>query len=503
MSAAPPRLRLSAISRRYGAIQANDGIDLTIGPGEIHALLGENGSGKSTLSRIICGITRPDAGTIEWDGREVSFATPAAARELGIGMVFQHFALFESLTVAENIRLALPAKVDAAALPKQIEAVSRRYGLPLDPRPQVASLSAGERQRVEIVRCLLGEPRLLILDEPTSVLSPDAIRALFDTLRRLASEGVSLLFISHKLDEVRALCDRATVLRAGRVTGEADPKVTDSPALLRMMLGTDPAACLLTPREPGAAVLELRDFSLAAADPFGTPLRALNLALRAGEILGIAGISGNGQRELVAALSGESQADSGALAILGQDATHLSVSARRKLGLALVPEERLGRGAVPQLSLAGNALLTGAKHGMVHRGFIDGAAITARAADIIAAWGVRGGGPDALAGQLSGGNLQKFIVGREVGLAPRVLVVAQPTWGVDAGASQYIRQRLIDLRDADCGVLVISEDLDELFQVCDRIAVINRGALSEGAPSATISLQQIGALMSAGALAHG
>ncbi len=236
MSVVIPRLRLSGISRRYGDTRANDGIDLTILPGEIHALLGENGSGKSTLSRIICGITRPDAGGIEWDGNAVSFTNAAAARTLGIGMVFQHFALFESLTVAENIALALP-RATGEGVAQRIKEVSRRYGLPLDPRQQVAMLSAGERQRVEIVRCLLGEPRLLVLDEPTSVLSPDAIQALFETLRRLAAEGVSILFISHKLDEVRALCDRATVLRAGRVTGEADPRSTDSATLVRMMLG--------------------------------------------------------------------------------------------------------------------------------------------------------------------------------------------------------------------------------------------------------------------------
>ncbi len=300
---------------------------------------------------------------------------------------------------------------------------------------------------------------------PTSVLSPDAIEALFTTLRQLAAEGVSILFISHKLDEVRALCNRATVLRAGRVTGAADPQSTSSAALLRLMLGEDPAPCLLTPREPGATLFELRGFSLPADDPFGTSLQDIDLQLHAGEILGLAGISGNGQRELIAALSGERRGGSGSLHIAGASCAHLPVAARRALGFALVPEERLGRGAVPAMSLADNALLTGARHGLARGGFIDGAGMRARARDIIERWGVRGGGPAALASQLSGGNLQKFIVGREVGLAPRVLVVAQPTWGVDAGAAQQIRQRLIDLRDAGCAILVISEDLDELFQV--------------------------------------
>ncbi len=498
-----PRLRLAGISRRYGDIQANDGIDLTIMPGQVHALLGENGSGKSTLSRIICGITRPDAGGIEWDGRAVSFANAAAARELGIGMVFQHFALFESLTVAENIQLALPRAAGGGALTQRIEEVSRRYGLPLDPRQQVATLSAGERQRVEIVRCLLGAPRLLVLDEPTSVLSPAAIQSLFETLRQLAGEGVSILFISHKLDEVRALCGHATVLRAGRVTGEADPRTTSSAELLRMMLGEDPATCLLTPREPGAAVFELRGFSLPADDPFGTSLRDIDLRLHAGEILGLAGISGNGQRELVAALSGERRGGSGSLRIVGEECAQLPVAARRALGFALVPEERLGRGAVPAMSLADNTLLTGARHGLAKAGFVDSAATRERARGIIERWGVRGGGPTALAAQLSGGNLQKFIVGREVGLSPRVLVVAQPTWGVDAGAAQQIRQRLLDLRDAGGGVLVISEDLDELFQVSDRIAVINHGRISAAQPAAATSLQGLGELMSAGTFTRG
>jgi simple sugar transport system ATP-binding protein len=497
---APPRLRLTGISRRFGSVQANDGIDLSIAPGEIHALLGENGSGKSTLSRIICGITRPDAGSIEWDGRPMSFANAAAARELGIGMVFQHFALFESLTVAENIRLALPSRDDAATLDERVATVSRRYGLPLDPHQQVAGMSTGERQRVEIVRCLLAEPRLLVLDEPTSVLTPDAIESLFATLRQLAAEGVSILFISHKLDEIRALCDTATVLRAGRVTGNADPKTTDSATLVRMMLGAEPAWTGRNTHDPGVTVLEVLDFSLEA-EPFGTSLRAVNLCVRAGEILGLAGIAGNGQDELAAALSGERRGGRGSIRIAGQEAAHLSVGARRALGFGLVPEERLGRGAVPAMNLAANTLLTGARHGLVRRGFIDHTATQARAQDIIARWNVRGGGPEAFAAQLSGGNLQKFIVGREIQLAPRVLVVAQPTWGVDAGAAQRIRQGLLDLRDRGCGLLVISADLDELFQVCDRIAVINAGRISEGLPNAATSLQQVGHLMS-GAWAH-
>ncbi|HXC59906.1 MAG TPA: ABC transporter ATP-binding protein [Steroidobacteraceae bacterium] len=501
--AALPRLQLRGITRRYGSVLANDGIDLTVMPGEIHALLGENGSGKSTLSRIICGLTRPDAGSIEWEGRDVAPLNPSRARALGIGMVFQHFALFESLTVAENIALSLQGSGREAELAARIKEVSTRYGLPLDPARLVASMSAGERQRVEIVRCLLQQPRLLILDEPTSVLSPAAIGVLFGALRQLAAEGLSILFISHKLDEVRALCARATVLRAGRVAGTPGPEAFDNASLLRLMLGAEPAACRLEPQSAGAPMLELEGYVLPSEDPFGIDLTDLSFAVHAGEIAGIAGISGHGQRELVAALAGETQrGQRGRLRIAGHDVTDLPVAARRAVGLALVPEERLGRGAVVSMSLAGNALLTGARHGLVRRGFIHHAATHAVAQRIISAFDVRTPGTRATAAQLSGGNLQKFIVGREIMLAPRVLVVAQPTWGVDVGAALRIRQSLIDLRTQGCGVLVISEDLEELFQICDRIAVIRDGRLSAFQSRAETSLQQIGQMMSAGAAVH-
>jgi simple sugar transport system ATP-binding protein len=344
---------------------------------------------------------------------------------------------------------------------------------------------------------------LLILDEPTSVLSPDAIDVLFDALRKLAAEGVSILFISHKLDEIRALCGRATVLRGGRVAGTPGSDAFDNATLLHLMLGAEPAECRLEAQGAGAAMLELEDFTLPADDPFGIGLRSLDFAVRSGEIAGIAGISGHGQRELVAALAGESRlGQSGRVRIAGQDVTDLPVAARRAAGLALVPEERLGRGAVVSMSLAGNALLTGALHGLVRRGFIDHGATQRFAQRIIQTFDVRTPGTHATAAQLSGGNLQKFIVGREIFLEPRVLVLAQPTWGVDAGAALRIRQALIDLRREGCAVLVISEDLDELFQICDRIAVIRGGMLSDFRPRTETSLQLIGQLMSAGAAAH-
>jgi len=495
-----PRLQLLGISKIYPSVVANDRVDLTVLPGEIHAVLGENGAGKSTLMKMIYGVTRPDAGEIVWEGRQVHIPSPAAARKLGIGMVFQHFALFETLTVAENIALALDDKVAPKALAPRIRAVSEQYGLPLDPERRVHSMSVGERQRVEIVRCLLQSPRLLIMDEPTSVLTPDAVQKLFVSLRQLAAEGVSILYISHKLDEIQTLCDKATILRAGRVSGTATPRTQTAHALAELMIGGDMPTCTLTPREPGEVRLALDGLSVKSADPFGTSLRGINLTVRAGEIVGLAGVSGNGQQELLRAISGERPIASPTnIRLLGHNAGRLNAAARRRLGLGFVPEERLGRGAVPDLSLAENGLLTGylaPASGMLRRGLVQGAAVTAFAARVIERFKVKCGGTRSAATSLSGGNLQKFIVGREIDLAPRVMVLAQPTWGVDIGAAMLIRQAIIDLRDQGVAVLVISEEVDELFMMCDRIAVLAQGRLSQAVPVADVTVNQIGMWMS-------
>ncbi|MBA4285757.1 MAG: ABC transporter [Xanthomonadaceae bacterium] len=494
-----PRLRLRGITKRYPGVVANEAIDLEVGVGEIHALLGENGAGKSTLMKIVYGVTRPDAGSIEWDGRRVSIASPAEARRLGIGMVFQHFALFETLTVAENIALAMDEPPKPAALAARIREVSEKYGLPIDPDRLTHSMSVGERQRVEIVRCLLQSPRLLIMDEPTSVLTPQAVLTLFETLRRLAVEGMSILYISHKLDEIRALCDRATVLRGGRCCGTAIPREESNASLARLMIGGELKACQLVPRTPGEIELELTNLSVATRDPFGTPLDGLNLRVRSGEIVGIAGVSGNGQKELLAALSGETLSPHGGMVrIGGQPAGRLDPLQRRALGFGFVPEERLGRGAVPLMSLADNALLTGASAGMVRHGLIRRPVMNRFARETIAAFTVKCSSEQALAGSLSGGNLQKFIVGRETRLNPKLLVVAQPTWGVDIGAALLIRQALIDLRDRGVALLVISEELDELFMICDRIAVIAQGRLSPTMATGELSVERVGVLMAGG-----
>ncbi len=499
MDAAPaPRLQLSGITKRFPGIIANDGIDLTVAAGEIHAVLGENGAGKSTLVKIVYGIVRPDAGTIRWNGEAVVVDSPAKARALGIGMVFQQFSLFETLTVAENIVLGLERSRRGRELDARIRETSARYGLPLDPRRHVYSLSVGERQRVEIVRCLLQRPELLIMDEPTSVLTPAAVDKLFATLRHLASEGCSILYISHKLDEIRSLCDRATVLRAGRVTGNCDPRRQSSADLARMMIGRDlphPQHRAATTR--GDGLLEVRKLSLAAEDPFGTDLKGIDLRVGGGEIVGIAGISGNGQNELVAALSGERLADAeDAIVLNGVPAGRLDAAGRRALGLCHVPEERDGRGAVPEMSLAENALLTAYGQQLVTgRGLIRRRAVHAFARAAIARFDVKTPGPGAAARSLSGGNLQKFIVGREILQDPRVMIAAQPTRGVDVGAAAEIRQALIDLRDSGVAVLLVSEELDELYEVCDRIAVMTQGRLSPAKAVRETSVPELGLLM--------
>lgn len=494
----PPRLALRGIRKVYPAVVANDGIDLSVAPGEIHALLGENGAGKSTLMKIVYGVTKPTSGQIEWEGQTISVESPAHARQLGIGMVFQHFSLFETLSVVENVALAMPGSPDLADLASRIEAVSKRYGLPVDPHRLVHALSVGERQRVEIIRCLLQNPRLLIMDEPTSVLTPQAVRKLFETLRQLAAEGCSILYISHKLDEIQELCHRATVLRGGKVTGTCIPAEETPASMARLMIGKDlPAAQHSRPKEGGEVRLKLANLNLGSDDPFGVSLKDINLEVRSGEIVGIAGVSGNGQQELLYAISGEQcVSDAAQIELCGVAAGRKHAGARRKLGFCFVPEERLGRGAVPSMSLADNALLTANRHGLLSHGMIHFKRAIAFAETCIAHYNVKCGGPASAAKSLSGGNLQKFIVGREIMQEPKVLVVAQPTWGVDVGAAAFIRQALLDLRDRGTAILVISEELDELFEVADRLTVIANGRLSPSKPTDQTNVEEIGIWMS-------
>lgn len=484
------------IVKRFGTLTANDHVDLTVEPAEIHALLGENGAGKSTLVKILYGLLQPAEGSISWAGRNVRLANPAEARALGIGMVFQHFSLFEALTVAENVALSLPRATAMPRIETAVAELSRAYGLPLEPKREVWSLSVGERQRIEIVRALIQNPRLLILDEPTSVLTPQEVEQLFTTLEALKAEGRSVLYISHKLDEVRRLCDRATILRGGKVVAACDPRAETAASLARLMVGTDVAPLKVVTHAAGPLRLEVNQLSLPAADSHGVTLDRISLGVRAGEILGIAGVAGNGQDELFQALSGERPGPPEAILIDGKPAGGDGIAARRRHGAAFVPEERLGHAAAPDFSLTDNALLSGhATNGFVARGLIDRAAVARWVARVIKAFDVRAGGGDPVAKALSGGNLQKFVVGREILREPMLLIVAQPTWGVDAAAAAAIRQALIDLAVRGAAVLVISQDLDELYELADRLAVMSSGTLSEARPAADFSREQVGLLM--------
>ena len=494
------RLELSGISKQYPAVKANDGVSLRVKPGEIHAVLGENGAGKSTMMKIIYGAVQPDAGQILWNGQPVSVKSPAEARKLGISMVYQHFSLFDTLTAAENVWLGLDKTLSLPEVAERITQVAHTYGLDVEPQRPVHTLSVGERQRVEIVRALLTNPQLLILDEPTSVLTPQAVDKLFVTLRQLSEGGCSILYISHKLDEIRALCHHCTVLRGGKVTGEVDPTQETNASLSRLMIGAEPTELQHRAANTGAAVLTVKSLSLAKQDPFGMDLSSIAFDVKAGEIVGVAGVSGNGQQELMAALSGEDpRADSGSITLgtsAGQvDISQASPAKRRKLGLHFVPEERLGRGAVPTLSLAQNTLLTRTET-VSRSGWISVKRVEQLAQDLIKRFNVKAGGPGAAAKSLSGGNLQKFIVGREIAANPKLLIVSQPTWGVDVGAAAQIRGELLALRDAGCAVLVVSEELDELFEISDRLIVIAKGRMSPSVPTGQASIEQIGEWMS-------
>lgn len=491
------RLELQKITKKYPSVVANDGVDLSVQPGEIHAVLGENGAGKSTLMKIIFGAVEPDAGTVLWNGKPVRIANPAAARQLGIAMVFQHFSLFDTLTVAENIALGLPSDTKLAELELRIAETAHQYGLELEPQRHVHTLSVGECQRVEIVRALLAKPQLLILDEPTSVLTPQAVSKLFETLRKLADEGCSILYISHKLDEIRALCHTCTVMRGGKVTGVCDPREETDASLSRLMIGAEPPHFSHRPHTPGASILSAHDLSLSKAHPFAVELCDINFEVCAGEILGVAGVSGNGQQELLAALSGEDpRAQANAILLEGKPVGNRPAAWRHAHGLGFVPEERLGRGAVPEMGLADNILLSHQTASTIEYGMIRSGGIANTAKSIIERFHVKAGGPKALATSLSGGNLQKYIVGREVIRKPKVLLVAQPTWGVDVGAAAQIRGELLALRDEGCALLVISEELDELFEISDRLIVMSKGRMSPSVKTSQASLDLIGRWMS-------
>jgi simple sugar transport system ATP-binding protein len=499
----PNLLEVRGLTKIFGALKACDAVDLTIRKGEIHALLGENGAGKSTLVKMLFGSLEPYSGEIFWNGEVVKIGSPGVAKKLGIGMVFQHFSLFEALSAAENIALSLNDRTPISTIAAKAKALSYSYGLPLDPYSLVGDLSVGERQRIEIIRCLLQAPELIILDEPTSVLTPQEADKLFETLERLRSEGKSILYISHRLEEVKRMCDAATVMRHGRVVGHTDPRKETAASLARMMVGTEVHAVVRAPAEgieTAQPLLEVKSLSRKPATPFSMALRNISLSVRAGEVIGIAGVAGNGQGEFFEAVSGEvMQPEAGMIRVRGKDAGRLDITGRRLLGAAFVPEERLGHGAAPRMKLSENLFLsryaTDRKAFLGAGGLVKESAIDAATQRIVKEMDVRKSARDPEAAALSGGNLQKFLIGRELDRSPTVMVVNQPTWGVDAGAAARIRQSLIELARSGSAVLVISQDLDELFEISDAIAVMHNGELSRPLPRAEATFEKIGLLM--------
>lgn len=497
-----PLLDVRGLTKIFGELRACDGVDLTIEHSEIHALLGENGAGKSTLVKMLFGSLEPNAGSIAWDGQEVAIGSPSQARALGIGMVFQHFSLFEALTAAENIALSLKGDTPISDIAEEARTLSQEYGLPLDPDALVGDLSVGERQRIEIIRCLLQKPQLIILDEPTSVLTPQEAERLFETLERLRSEGKSILYISHRLEEVKRMCDRATVLRHGKVVEHCTPGEETAASLARMMVGEEIQQVVRDAPQggPGEPLIEIDNLNRPAASPFAMPLRRITMTVRAGEVLGIAGVAGNGQGEFFEAVSGEVlQDEARTVRLAGKDVGFLDISKRRLAGAAFVPEERLGHGAAPQMALSQNLLLSRHKTdpGMFLGGLgtIKTGALASASQRIIEEMDVRKSAVDPEAAALSGGNLQKFIIGRELDRQPAVMIVNQPTWGVDAGAAARIRQALIELARSGSAVLVISQDLDELFEISDAIAVMHNGEMSAPMPVGEATYENIGLLM--------
>ena len=494
LTSSPALLETRGISKSFGKVVANEQIDFSVKASGIHALLGENGAGKSTLMKIICGLQQPDSGRILWKGEACSINSPKAARAMGIGMVHQHFALFEGLSVTENIAFSIDGAVQGKALERQILELAERYGLSVEPRRPVFELSAGERQRIEILRALLLNPELLILDEPTSVLTPQEADQLFDTVRRLAANGHGIVFISHKLKEVKALCDAATVLRGGKMVAVLDPTEHSTESIAELMLGSRDINTTKKLGVIGNTRLSVNQLVVTDQDQH---LQVNQLQVRAGEVFGIAGVAGNGQELLYESLSGElTTTDNTSISINGTNAGSLGPNARRALGAMFVPEERLGHAAVPQLDLNDNVLLTNiANKAASNRGFVKRQYLTKIVEQVTEQFHVRHGGNKKAARNLSGGNLQKFVVGREIVKQPSLLIINQPTWGVDAISAMRIREALLKLASNGSTIVVISQDLDELLEISDQLAVLHHGKLSHAKPVEEWNIEQLGLAM--------
>jgi simple sugar transport system ATP-binding protein len=494
-----PLLELAGITKRFPGVLANDDVHLEVAAGEIHALLGENGAGKSTLMKILYGLYQSDEGEVRLNGKPSGIASPADAIQAGVAMIHQHFMLVPTLTVAENVALGLAGNgvlLDTDEVAERVGELSSRYGLSVDPAAYVWQLAVGERQRVEIIKALYRDCRLLVLDEPTAVLTPIEVEDLFVTLRTMAADGVGLIFISHKLDEVLALADRITVMRDGRVTGETVPSASSKGELANMMVGRPVQLAPDRPKVEVGAVRLAIDGLRVDGDRGTEAVKGCGLEVRAGEIVGIAGVSGNGQRELAEAVVGLRSVTAGRVAIDGVDVTGMHPSRVRAAGLAYVPEERMRDGVVAEFSVAENLILV--DHGrppFCRRGLLRLGAIADHCRDLVERFMVKTPTLDTPAGNLSGGNIQKLILARELSSEPGVLLASQPTRGVDIGAAEYIHRRLIEERGRGAAVLVISEDLDEVLALSDRIAVMSEGRILAVMDRDEATIQRVGLLM--------
>jgi ABC-type uncharacterized transport system ATPase subunit len=496
-----PAVTMRGITKRFPGVVANDRVDFEACVGEVHALLGENGAGKSTLSNILTGLYRADEGELELYGRPAEFHSPRDALDAGIGMVHQHFRLVEPFTVAENVVLGDHRDVGRSfrlhprLIEQRVAELGTRYGLAVDPRARIWQLSVGEQQRVEILKALYREARVLILDEPTAVLTPQEAEALFETLRAMAAEGRTVIFISHKLHEVTAVADRVTVLRGGRSIGTVETAGATSQSLAALMVGRDVDIARRHESHSaiGEVVLEL-DALTAVGDRGGEALRGVTLVVRSGEVLGIAGVAGNGQRELAEAVTGMRPLSAGTVRVAGAALQPGDPRAAITAGIAHVPEDRLHTGVAPSLSIASNIALKSYRTDAAGP-FLRLRRIRARAVEMIGRYDVKTPGPETPARQLSGGNLQKVVLAREFSSEPRVLVAAAPTRGLDVGAIETVHGYLREAADRQVAVLLISEDLDEVLTLSDRIAVMYEGAIVGEVEARTATVEEVGLLM--------
>jgi simple sugar transport system ATP-binding protein len=499
-------VELRGITKRFPGVVANNGVHFEAAEGEVHALLGENGAGKSTLSNILTGLYHPDEGQIFLGGKAVSFSSPRDALEAGIGMVHQHFRLVPPFTVAENVILGDQSvegrrfTVHPRRIERNVAELGKRYRIAVDPGARIWQLSLGEQQRVEILKALYRQARILILDEPTAVLTPQESESLFETLRVMAREGRTIIFISHKLHEVKAVADRVTVLRDGRTIETVDTASATPRSLAALMVGREVSMAERVERhgEIGPTVLEVRGLQ-ALGDRGGQVLRGIDLAVHAGEIVAIAGVAGNGQRELAETITGMRPASGGEVTVDGRRLRGGDAREAIRAGVAHVPEDRLHTGVAPSLSIASNVVLKSYRGKQVAMGpLLRLRTIREHAAQLIDRYDVRGGGPDLPARRLSGGNLQKVVLAREFEGEPRVLVVASPTRGLDVAAIETVHRYLREAAGSGVGVLLISEDLDEILALADRIAVFFEGRIVGELAAGETTVEEIGLLMAGG-----